>query len=112
MEGTALAEGIGERLTALTQAPFCHDCCVSPQRAYPQKDIYEAIDGSGLMEDQESSRIRKEHMKELIRAVKEADRELLSESFSTYLRRSRQKDSLISWSLRSGSCGLEPWELS
>ncbi len=30
------------------------------------------------MEDQESSRIRKEHMKELIRAVKEADRELLS----------------------------------
>ena len=30
------------------------------------------------MEDQETSRIRKEHMKELIRAVKEADRELLS----------------------------------
>ena len=78
MEGTALAEGIGERLTALTQAPFCHVLLCKPSEGISTKDIYEAIDGSGLMEDQESSRIRKEHMKELIRAVKEADRELLS----------------------------------
>ncbi len=46
MGGTALAEGIGERLTRLKAAPACRVLLVKPRRAVSTREIYERVDSS------------------------------------------------------------------
>jgi 4-diphosphocytidyl-2-C-methyl-D-erythritol kinase len=41
--GTALSEGIGERLTPLSKAPFCHCVIVKPQISLSTRFVYEHL---------------------------------------------------------------------
>lgn len=50
MGGTALAEGIGEKLTALTAAPECHVLVARPDVHVSTKYVYEHLDGAGIKE--------------------------------------------------------------
>lgn len=46
--GTALAEGIGERLTALPPMPDCHILVAKPRAEVSTKYVYEHLDAQGL----------------------------------------------------------------
>lgn len=46
--GTALAEGIGERLTPLPPAPPCHILIAKPDIAVSTKTVYGKLDASGI----------------------------------------------------------------
>lgn len=48
MGGTALAEGIGEKLTALPAFPDCHILVAKPDADISTKYIYEHLDAAGL----------------------------------------------------------------
>lgn len=78
MNGTALSEGIGEKLTGLRPAPGFFVLLAKPSEGVSTKDIYEAIDQSGLMEDPEGRKIRKEHMDALLQSVENQERDMLS----------------------------------
>lgn len=43
MGGTALAEGIGEKLTTLTPSPTCHILLAKPNMSISTKEVYEGI---------------------------------------------------------------------
>lgn len=46
--GTALAEGIGERLTPLAPIPFCHILIAKPDISVSTKYVYEHLDSTGI----------------------------------------------------------------
>lgn len=46
--GTALAEGIGERLTSLAPIPFCHILIAKPDISVSTKYVYEHLDSTGI----------------------------------------------------------------
>lgn len=46
--GTALAEGIGEKLTSLPAAPSCHVLIAKPDISVSTKYVYEHLDSSGI----------------------------------------------------------------
>lgn len=46
--GTALAEGIGEKLTSLPAAPSCHVLIAKPDISVSTKYVYEHLDSSGV----------------------------------------------------------------
>lgn len=46
--GTALAEGIGEKLTPLPPLPPCHILVAKPDRGISTKYVYEHLDASGI----------------------------------------------------------------
>ncbi len=46
--GTALAEGIGEKLTALPAAPACHVLIAKPDISVSTKYVYEHLDNAGV----------------------------------------------------------------
>lgn len=46
--GTAQAQGIGEKLTALTPAPECHVLVAKPDICVSTKDVYEHLDAAGI----------------------------------------------------------------
>lgn len=46
--GTALAEGIGEKLTALTPAPDCFCLIAKPDLSISTRDVYEQLDREGI----------------------------------------------------------------
>lgn len=46
--GTALAEGIGEKLTPLTPIPFCHVLVAKPEADVSTKYVYEHLDCAGI----------------------------------------------------------------
>lgn len=46
--GTALAEGIGEKLTSLPAAPSCHVLIAKPNISVSTKYVYEHLDSSGI----------------------------------------------------------------
>lgn len=46
--GTALAEGIGEKLTPLAPLPFCHILAVKPEAGVSTKYVYENLDCAGI----------------------------------------------------------------
>lgn len=46
--GTALAEGIGERLTPLPPMPHCHILVAKPEAAVSTKYVYEHLDAQGI----------------------------------------------------------------
>lgn len=46
--GTALAEGIGERLTPLPPMPDCHILVAKPEAAVSTKYVYEHLDAQGI----------------------------------------------------------------
>lgn len=46
--GTALAEGIGERLTPLTPMPPCHILAAKPDISVSTKFVYEHLDAAGI----------------------------------------------------------------
>lgn len=46
--GTALAEGIGERLTPLPPLPFCHVLIAKPDISVSTKYVYEHLDSRGI----------------------------------------------------------------
>nr|WP_318684424.1 4-(cytidine 5'-diphospho)-2-C-methyl-D-erythritol kinase [uncultured Acetatifactor sp.] len=48
--GTALAEGIGERLTALPPAPDCYVLVAKPDISVSTKYVYEHLDAAGIPE--------------------------------------------------------------
>lgn len=48
MGGTALAEGIGEKLTALTKAPVCYLVVAKPDINVSTKFVYEHLDAAGV----------------------------------------------------------------
>ncbi len=48
MGGTALAEGIGEKLTALTKAPNCYLLVAKPDINVSTKYVYEHLDAQGV----------------------------------------------------------------
>lgn len=48
MGGTALAEGIGEKLTALPPAPHCYILVAKPDISVSTKYVYEHLDAAGL----------------------------------------------------------------
>lgn len=48
MGGTALAEGIGEKLTALPPAPHCYILVAKPDISVSTKFVYEHLDAAGL----------------------------------------------------------------
>ena len=48
MGGTALAEGIGEKLTALPSAPHCYILVAKPAISVSTKYVYEHLDAAGL----------------------------------------------------------------
>ena len=48
--GTALAEGIGERLTALSPAPDCYVLVAKPDISVSTKYVYEHLDAAGIPE--------------------------------------------------------------
>ena len=75
MGGTALSEGIGEKLTRLKAAPQLYVLLAKPTEGISTADIYRDIDGSGLMEDAESSRDRAERMQRLRLAIESSDTE-------------------------------------
>lgn len=50
MRGTALAEGIGERLTALSPMPKCNVLIAKPPVNISTKDVYEALDSKEIAE--------------------------------------------------------------
>lgn len=50
MGGTALAEGIGEKLTALPDAPDCYLVVAKPDINVSTKDVYEHLDGEEIEE--------------------------------------------------------------
>ena len=83
--GTALSEGIGERLTALRPAPHFHVLLAKPSEGVSTKDIYTALDGSGLMEDKEGRHIRAERMDSLLSSIETGDRDRLSASLFNLL---------------------------
>lgn len=49
--GTALAEGIGERLTALPPAPDCYVLVAKPDISVSTKYVYEHLDAAGIPEN-------------------------------------------------------------
>ena len=83
--GTALSEGIGERLTALRPAPHFHVLLAKPSEGVSTKDIYTALDGSGLMEDKEGRHIRAERMNSLLSSIETGDGDRLSTSLFNLL---------------------------
>ena len=46
--GTALAEGIGEKLTPLPPLPFCHILIAKPAVSVSTKYVYQHLDASGI----------------------------------------------------------------
>ena len=48
MGGTALAEGIGEKLTALPPLPDCHILTVTPKISVSTKSVYQSLDAQEL----------------------------------------------------------------
>ncbi len=46
--GTALAEGIGERLTPLPPLPLCHILIAKPDISVSTKDVYQHLDAEGI----------------------------------------------------------------
>lgn len=46
--GTALAEGIGEKLTSLNPAPDCYVLVVKPDISVSTKEVYEHLDAEGI----------------------------------------------------------------
>lgn len=48
MGGTALAEGIGEKLTKLSSPPFCYLVIAKPDIQVSTKYVYEHLDGEGV----------------------------------------------------------------
>lgn len=46
--GTALAEGIGEKLTPLSPAPFCYVLVAKPDISVSTKYVYEHLDSAGI----------------------------------------------------------------
>lgn len=73
MEGTALAEGIGEVLTPIKKAPHLYVLLAKPSEGVATGGIYKAIDESGLMEDEEGRAHRKDCIDGLIRACDTGD---------------------------------------
>ncbi len=49
MGGTALAEGIGEKLTRLSSAPRCHLLVAKPDIGVSTKYVYEHLDSEGII---------------------------------------------------------------
>ena len=52
MRGTALAEGIGEKLTRLSPAPVCHIVLVKPQISVSTKEVYGQLRADALKPEQ------------------------------------------------------------
>lgn len=73
MEGTSLAEGIGEVLTPIKKAPHLYVLLAKPSEGVATGGIYKAIDESGLMEDEEGRAHRKDCIDGLIRACDTGD---------------------------------------
>lgn len=83
--GTALSEGIGERLTVLRPAPHFHVLLAKPSEGVSTKDIYTALDGSGLMEGKEGRHKRAERMASLLSSIETGDGDRLSASLFNLL---------------------------
>lgn len=85
MEGTALAEGIGEVLTPIKKAPHLYVLLAKPSEGVATGGIYKAIDESGLMEDEEGRAHRKDCIDGLIRACDTGDiRELCGDLINIF----------------------------
>lgn len=85
MEGTALAEGIGEILTPLKKAPHLYVLLAKPSEGVATGGIYKAIDESGLMEDEDGRAHRRGCIDGLIRACDAGDvRELCSDLINIF----------------------------
>ena len=85
MEGTALAEGIGEILTPIKKAPHLYVLLAKPAEGVATGGIYKAIDESGLMEGEEGRAHRKDCIDGLIRACDTGDvRELCGDLINIF----------------------------
>ena len=79
MRGTALSEGIGEKLTALPPVPQCQVLIAKPGISVSTKVVYEALDAMKLMPEQHPD------IDGMIRAIRDKDLHRVAGKFGNVL---------------------------
>ena len=79
LRGTALSEGIGEKLTPLTPMPQCHVLIAKPGISVSTKTVYEALDSLKLKEEDHPD------IDGMLNAIEQNDLKTVAEKFGNVL---------------------------